>query len=442
MKPLWLLSFAISLIFFAWQQALASEPELQMKPKLMWFDASANFRRFSYPDSIDYYLDKVKEIGFTDVVVDVRSTSGKVLFESEFAPTMKERKGFVRPDFDYLGHFITKAHAIGLRVQASVNVFVPFKFFAKGSMPWKGNKGITSMVYTPDKGIVPVWESRYSATVNPLDTTFRNRAINLLKELVTKYPDLDGIILDRVRYGGIMADFSNLSRDQFEKYIGEEITAYPSDIYKWKISADGKYSYVRGRLFKKWLEWRARNIYNFMALARQTLKKANPHISFGTYTGAWYPSYYEVGANWASQQYDASQDFDWATPNYKNYGYAELLDLFTVGNYYTNVTKEEYLANNNLVQNETDSKSSRGIWYCVEGSCEKIRNILKGQSFFGGVQVDKYDDSHKLSRSITMNLQVSDGLMVFDISHIINKNLWKEVKKGFMMAEDKKVLTE
>ena len=38
---------------------------------------------------------------------------------------------------------------------------------------------------------------------------------------------------------------------------------------------------------------------------------------FGTYTGAWYPSYYEVGVNFASNQYDPSKDFDWATRNTK-----------------------------------------------------------------------------------------------------------------------------
>ena len=29
-----------------------------------------------------------------------------------------------------------------------------------------------------------------------------------------------------------------------------------------------------------------------------------------------------------------------------------------------------------------------------------------------------------------MNLRASDGLMLFDIVHIINENLWKEVEDG------------
>lgn len=51
--------------------------------------------------------------------------------------------------------------------------------------------------------------------------------------------------------------------------------------------------------------------------------------------------------------------------------------------------------------------------------------------FMGGVLVDQfYTDPAKLSKSIAMNLIMSDGLMVFDIVHIITKNLWKEVEIG------------
>ncbi|MCS3255610.1 hypothetical protein NXX19_27840 [Bacteroides ovatus] len=34
-----------------------------------------------------------------------------------------------------------------------------------------------------------------------------------------------------------------------------------------------------------------------------------------------------------------------ATPEYKNYGYAELIDLYATGNYYTDITIEEYKKN-------------------------------------------------------------------------------------------------
>ncbi|MCS2194165.1 hypothetical protein NXW20_00200 [Bacteroides faecis] len=121
-----------------------------------------------------------------------------------------------------------------------------------------------------------------------------------------------------------------------------------------------------------------------MALARKEVKAVNPDISFGTYTGAWYPSYYEVGVNFAGNQYDPSKDFDWATPEYKNYGYAELIDLYATGNYYTDITIEESLKNKKTVWNETDSQGQSGTWYSVEGSCPEITPYNERQSIHGG----------------------------------------------------------
>ena len=88
------------------------------KRAMMWFDATANFERFSHRDSISYYLQKIAAIGFTDVVVDIRPITGEVLYDSRHAPRMREWKGYVRPDFDYLAYFITTAHALGMKVHA------------------------------------------------------------------------------------------------------------------------------------------------------------------------------------------------------------------------------------------------------------------------------------------------------------------------------------
>ena len=72
------------------------QPTPTGKPALMWFDATANFAMLSHPDSIDYYLEKIKSIGFTHAVVDIRPITGEVLYESALAPRMTEWKGFTR----------------------------------------------------------------------------------------------------------------------------------------------------------------------------------------------------------------------------------------------------------------------------------------------------------------------------------------------------------
>ena len=409
----------------------------EVAPKLMWIDATANIERFNNKDTIDYYLEKVKELGFTDIVVDVRPISGHLLYESDYAPLLTEWNGKeINYTFDYLGYYIEKAHKLGMKVQASLNTFVAgHNYMDEGPIYEGGKADWATIVYPPNEEVklIPITEEKqkYSAMVNPINEEFQEYILNIFREVVTKYPELDGVILDRVRYDGFTADFSELSRRKFEEYLGKELDLFPDDIYRWKKDEQGNFYPERGQYFLHWIEWRASVIHNFMAKARGVIKEANPEISFGTYTGAWYPSYFEVGVNFASKNYDPSADYDWASPTYKEQGYAELLDLFTVGNYYTTITIDEYQEKNPEVKNETDMWGQKSIWYCVEGSNQNLKTILDGNQFYGGILADQfYDNPEGLTESIKMNLATSDGLMIFDIVHIITKDMWDYVEKG------------
>ncbi len=407
------------------------------KPALMWFDAEANFSRFSQADSINFYLEKIRSLGFTHAIVDIRPITGEVLYDSEYAPRMEDWHGARRGDFDLLERFIEKGHQLGLEVHASLNVFsAGHNYFDRGQV-YSSHPEWASVVYVPHRGIISIMDvkEKYAAMINPIHPGYREHILNVLKEVVTRYPELDGVMLDRVRYDGITADFSDLSKQAFEEWLGEKVVRFPEDIFEWQMNSQGRYEVVRGNHFLSWIEWRTRNITDFMRLAREEVKTMNPDISFGTYTGAWYPSYYEVGVNFASCEYDPSGEFDWATPDYKEYGYAELIDLYTTGNYYTDITIEQYRKNNRSVWNETDSQAQSGIWYCVEGSCRQLRRIMGDNPFVGGILVDQfYDHPDRLAETIEMNLRESDGLMVFDIVHIIRKDLWKEVEEGMRRA--------
>lgn len=403
------------------------------KRAFMWIDAEANFARFSSPDSIDFYVDKLSKMGFTDLAVDVRPITGEVLFDTPAAPRMREWQGFERPDFDYLGRFVEQGHARGMRVHATLNCFVAGHNYFDRGLIYSDHPEWASTVYTPD-GLKPITlqKEKYSAMVNPLDTSFRAHICRVLTDLARAYPVLDGVVMDRVRYDGIEADFSPLSRAAFESYAGEAVTDFPSDIFTWEAGDDGRHHVRRGRLFRKWVEHRAMVVRDAMSQLRQTVKAANPRLEFGTYTGAWYPSYYEVGANFASSSYDPSADYDWATPQYREAAYMEMLDTYIAGNYYTDITTAEALGTTAGVRNETDSETWTGSWYSVEGSCGHLRQILGGHKFYGGLLVDQlYAEPAKLSRSVEMNLRKSDGLMVFDICHLAARPaLWGELEKG------------
>lgn len=400
------------------------------KPKLMWLDCSANFARFSYEDSIKYYVEKCHEVGITHLVLDVKGTTGTVLYPSKITAQKKTWKGHTRPDFDFINVFLNEAHNRGMKVYASFNIFADGHGLFKVGEVFGKNKKWQSMNYIAGKGIVPATEldGRGTVFLNPALTEVQKYQISILEEVATNYK-VDGIMLDRARYDRIESDFSTESKKLFEAYSGKTVKRFPEDIFEWKANKKGGYDKVEGKHYKEWIEWRTSIIYNFFRDTRIALKKINPNLALGTYTGAWYPSYYEVGVNWASNKYDPKADYTWATDNYKQYAYGELLDFYTNGNYYWNVTLEEYYKSSGKHMNETDSEISSGSHLSVEGACRLSRKLLQGLPFAGGLYVEDYKkDVNQFKKAVKMNLTESDGLMIFDIVHIINNNWWNPLK--------------
>ena len=54
----------------------------------MWFDCEANYATLSCPDSIQFYLKKCKDLGFDNVVVDVKSIMGEALNSTLFCSSL------------------------------------------------------------------------------------------------------------------------------------------------------------------------------------------------------------------------------------------------------------------------------------------------------------------------------------------------------------------
>ncbi|WP_373758701.1 alpha amylase family protein [Bacteroides heparinolyticus] len=432
------LSVSVLLCLFMACGSLKGAPQVTEKNKLIWLDLSANWERFSHADSIKYYVQKCQDAGFNYLVLDVKGTASAVAYPSNIAPRLTEWKGVERmPDYDFVKLFIDEAHRRGMKVLASFNIFCEGSGLFKRGIIYDTHKNWQSINYVPGKGLIPVTEIEDKMTLftNPALPAVQEYERSILVECAKMYP-IDGIMVDRTRYDNLQSDFSDFSRNAFETYIRQKVERFPEDIYEWVKQEDGSYKCVTGSLFKQWIEWRASVIYRFFKDTRAALKAARPDIIFAAYTGAWYPSYYEVGANWASRTYDPSGDFSWATERYKDYAYAELLDLYTNGNYYWNVTLEEYRKSNGTHKNETDSKLSSGEHLCVEGGCLYSRQLLGNNPFCGGLYVEDYKhDVEQFKRAVKMNLKMSDGLMVFDIVHIISRNWWDVLTQAVKEAE-------
>lgn len=413
------------------------------KPRFIWIDAAANFKDFANSkENIARDLALAKDAGFTDVVVDIRPTTGDILFKSSTEGAMQVdwlaawvngvyTKVNRTATWDYLQAFIDKGHELGLKVHAGFNTM------AGGNGNGLGNQGLlyrdaTKKSWATTENLpIGVSNTMDNGTgtkfFNPANDDVQNYLCSLLKDLA-KY-NLDGIFLDRGRFDGIQSDFSDITRKKFEAFLGGvKIANFPTDILPLGATMKDIASMSQfPPYFTKWLEFRTKVMYDFMAKAREAVKSVNTNVKFGVYVGGWYSTYYEVGVNWASKKYDTSAYYKWATSNYKNNGYAALMDQMLIGAY------------------ASPLKVSGTTEWTMQGFCKLAKDKTKGdcKMVAGGPDVGNWDYDNKVDQntenqaivnSVGACMDVCDGYFLFDMIHLKLANQWMYAKEGITLA--------
>lgn len=263
-------------------------------------------------------------------------------------------------------------------------------------------------------------ESEYPAGllvyVNPIRPDVQERMITILTEVARGYA-IDGIVLDRVRFDNRKVDFSAYSRERFQQETGVPISRWPEDIYTAPDPLDPTSQLVPGPQYKQWLEWRAAHIRSFIMKAETAVKAVNPQVEFGDYVGAWYPVYYEVGANWASQSYDPSQDYPWALAGYRRTGYAQELDYLCPGLYYS------------MVRIEDAHRQGRTAEESIEGGIRLVRRIVGTSTrIYGSLYYPNLNTPAQFSSAVHMCLEQTDGVMIFSHHFFARETSWKQLK--------------
>ncbi|MDR0667521.1 MAG: family 10 glycosylhydrolase [Prevotellaceae bacterium] len=406
------------------------------KPRFIWIDASANFPDFANSrDNIRRDLTLAANAGFTHIVVDVRPPSGDALFATarlEQARWLGAWVGGVytkitrTAGWDYLQAFIDIGHELNLKVYAGFNTFVGGNYTALGGNGLlyrdPAKKAWATSLLTA-AGVVNMMDNPTTTDakfLNPANDEVQEFIVRLLEDLAA-YPDLDGIILDRARYHELDADFSAESRAKFEAYLGSRVERFPDDVMRYDVKT-GQLPAVLPVHFKAWLEFRAKVIYDFMDKARTRVKAKNPNLTFGAYVGGWYSDYYGMGVNWASPAYNPAANYPaWAGANYKNYGFAALMDVVLIGAYAA-----------------PTSVYGSSEW-TVQGFCARAKTLVAGDALVvGGPDVGNYGwdgDTPAILRSVTQSVDAAinacDGYFLFDMIHLkLKPQKWQAVKTG------------
>lgn len=115
-----------------------------------------------------------------------------------------------------------------------------------------------------------------------------NRAFELaaLQELANRYPALDGIQLDYIRYQSSETCYCSGCRSRFTKATGIHPTRWPADVRS-------------GTPATAYREWRRNQITDFVSAARRDLKKIAPRLKLSASVYPLYPGVRDsIGQDW------------------------------------------------------------------------------------------------------------------------------------------------
>ncbi|MFW5996084.1 MAG: alpha amylase family protein [Halanaerobiaceae bacterium] len=407
-----------------------------MENYYMWIEIQANKELILDGDKFKRILARCKEFGFEGIILGVKDTSGFGIYKSDIVPHYsKLEKSFKRGE-DYLDKYIRTARDLGLNIYAAIDVFAEGRNNKRhGLSPGFKNRGWQTSLYGLDNSgnpeIKPVSKSgglrSVSAIddfddvfVNPVREDIRKYELDVIRELITGY-DLDGFCLDRVRFIGLSADFSIYSREKFEEYLGNRVNSWPEEIYSLEMGSGDKNEELEinyGPLFGEWLTFRAKIIKSFITSVKKVVIENEKNIEFMDYTGSWYPVYYQVGANWASNTYLVGE-YPWVDKSYAKTGYAEDIDKLLSGFYYPEVTVKE-----------AEENGRPAYWYSVEGAGKLVSKVTADAvPVIGSLYARQYKEKpEKLEKAIKMCFKISDGCMVFDLSYVVDNNWWEYCK--------------
>lgn len=426
-----------------------SNPDLPGAKKRMflWCESYASLPDYlEDPANIARDLRDAADAGFTDIVIDVRPTSGDLLYRSSHCPQVEwlgawhggsYNKYEWPASYDFLQKFIDEGEKVGLKVYAGFNTFV---------CGHSGSLGSTGIVYRDEKakawatmlntdsGIKSILDVDETAKfLNPANLEAQDYLISLLKDLAA-YGDkgLAGIILDRGRFRGAQSDFSDYTRAAFESYLGTKVEHWPEDVLPIGYSQEQVPSPTPIR-FKQWNEFRAKTIHDFMQRAKAAVKGVDAKLDFGAYVGGWYSTYWPNGVNWASPRFDAGKQYpSWASDKYKDYGFADLMDVLIIGAYAG-----------------PGSVFGAGEW-TMEGFCRLASEKTKGDAgtLVGGPDVGNWDvqnlydltyECNSITQSVKACANACDGYFLFDIIHLKSEPpKWDAVKKGILSVNGEK----
>lgn len=266
-----ILLFAGSL-FCALSTCLAEQPRESFG---LWVEAEGRVRPFNSKEEFENLFRFLDKAQFTDLYCQVYRR-GRSWFPSQVAdqtPYLKAQE----QGFDPLAGLLSYAHARGVRVHAWINTLrvannpkAPlFQKYGRG-VALVDSQGHSLLDYSSE-GKAPSGPGKLGtpgAWLDPSSTELRVYLSTLIAELLEKYPSLDGVHLDMVRYPISM--------------VGKKVSygRTPAALKKFQSAQ------VEGKKLS-WDDWRRLQVTEVVETLRKVVKTDNQTREFSAAVIAW-----------------------------------------------------------------------------------------------------------------------------------------------------------
>jgi uncharacterized lipoprotein YddW (UPF0748 family) len=196
------------------ERAEEAEAPAPPRPRGLWVLCEGSQRVLEHPEKLSTLIEDAHALGVTDLFVQVYR-GGRAWFDSSLADAAPYRKLQQGTGEDGLAQLIPRAHAAGLRVHAWVNVLnlannkrAPLIEALGRDVVLVDQHGRSLLDY-PKLDVPPPDRSYYrmgtpGVWIDPAAPGVAERLVATFAELLTHYPELDGLHLDYIRYPGVL----------------------------------------------------------------------------------------------------------------------------------------------------------------------------------------------------------------------------------------------
>ena len=395
------------------------------KPKAMWVGGSVNYALLSVQESVDKYLKLIKATGIDILYMDVVGPNATALCNIDAIRPYEEMT------YDIFEYVLTKCDEFDMQVIASVTPLCVGNPRTKAGPffetdRWNGKTQCRKVTKEGDIELVDIKDDVNADAVmlDPAIPEVRAYAAEICGQVVKKYchhKSFRGLSLDYVRYSNDTGDASWFGYgDEFVKNFENRIGVKITDQNDFITSGGGF-----GKYFTDWIYFRSLVVAETIKAISERVKADDPDCELHLWASAEWNSRFVVGQNWATTDYDPYNDPDAKDPSHWRYneryhetGFADYLDVFSLGAYATDV----YSAG-----------SSNPVWNVENFVTTYQKYIPKNHKCKVWASVASYaygNDPDKMRDAVTLCLKHTDGMSVFELYHVKNFNHWSPIKKG------------